>query len=212
MADVRFGGRNGLPEATVLHDHGWSAPRHRSYWYEQFIHNQGFMQCHSFQKFAALPGALVTRTREQLVDDSDWYRSVEFQEKNRLLELDDLLASVLRWNHPHRLFVFTQVRPLREKKFSARERRLTHLFVDELSRYVGTALSLEVGGAFDQLPPRVRQTLDCLLEGDSEKLVAARLGLSQHTVHQYVKDLYRRLGVSSRAELLALCLKRRPKK
>ncbi len=80
----------------------------------------------------------------------------------------------------------------------------------ELSRYVGTALSLEVGGAFDQLPSRVRQTLECLLEGDSEKQVAKRLGLSQHTVHQYVKDLYRRLGVSSRAELLALCLSRRP--
>src|SRR3954466_10347413 len=39
------------------------------------------------------------------------------------------------------------------------------------------------------LSPRVRQTLDRLLEGDSEKQVAQRLKLSQHTVHVYVKLL-----------------------
>jgi DNA-binding NarL/FixJ family response regulator len=77
-----------------------------------------------------------------------------------------------------------------------------------LSRYVGTALALRDGGAFAALPPRLRQTLECLLEGDGEKQAAARLGLSRHTVHEYVTALYRRLGVSSRAELLALCLRR----
>jgi DNA-binding NarL/FixJ family response regulator len=58
------------------------------------------------------------------------------------------------------------------------------------------------------LPPRLREALACLLEGDSEKQVARRLGLSRHTVHDYAKDLYRRLGVGSRAELMALCLRR----
>jgi DNA-binding NarL/FixJ family response regulator len=38
--------------------------------------------------------------------------------------------------------------------------------------------------------------------GDSEKQVAARLGLSQATVHQYVTALYRRFGVRSRAQLI----------
>ncbi len=54
-----------------------------------------------------------------------------------------------------------------------------------------------------RLPPRVRRVLDRLVLGDSEKEVAARLGLSRHTVHQYVKLLYRRLDVSSRGELMA---------
>jgi DNA-binding CsgD family transcriptional regulator len=96
-----------------------------------------------------------------------------------------------------------------EKRYGTRERRLVHLFVDELSRHLGRSLLLPHDDLFTSLPPRVRQTLDCLLEGDSEKQVAARLGLSRHTVHQYVTDLYRRLGVSSRAELLALCLRHR---
>jgi DNA-binding CsgD family transcriptional regulator len=53
------------------------------------------------------------------------------------------------------------------------------------------------------LSPRVRQTLDRLLQGDSEKQVARRLKLSAHTVHVYVKTLYRKMNVNSRGELLA---------
>ena len=53
------------------------------------------------------------------------------------------------------------------------------------------------------LSPRMRQTLDRLLVGDSEKQIAGGLGLSRHTVHVYVKALYKGFGVSSRGELLA---------
>ncbi|HVT88492.1 MAG TPA: helix-turn-helix transcriptional regulator [Tepidisphaeraceae bacterium] len=53
------------------------------------------------------------------------------------------------------------------------------------------------------LSPRMRQTLDRLLGGDSEKQIAQHLGLSKHTVHVYVKAIYKGFGVSSRGELLA---------
>ena len=53
------------------------------------------------------------------------------------------------------------------------------------------------------LSPRMRQTLERLLAGDSEKEIACRLRLSPHTVHVYVKTLYRRFGVCSRGELFA---------
>jgi DNA-binding CsgD family transcriptional regulator len=46
------------------------------------------------------------------------------------------------------------------------------------------------------------------VEGDSEKQLAARLGLSRATIHQYVTALYRHFGVGSRAQLLALAIKR----
>jgi len=58
------------------------------------------------------------------------------------------------------------------------------------------------------LSPRLQATLLCLLEGDSEKRAAARLGLSPTTIHQYVTALYRRFGVSSRAQLLGQILRR----
>jgi DNA-binding NarL/FixJ family response regulator len=51
--------------------------------------------------------------------------------------------------------------------------------------------------------------LQHLLEGDAEKQVALKLGLSPHTVHEYVKVLYRKLEVSSRSELLARFIGRR---
>lgn len=53
------------------------------------------------------------------------------------------------------------------------------------------------------LSPRMRQTLERLLAGDSEKQIAARLRLSPHTVHVYVKTLYRRFDVCSRGELFS---------
>lgn len=86
---------------------------------------------------------------------------------------------------------------------------------DGISQMVRQPLSeskaLRAGGkdeAATELSPRLEQTLRHLLAGDSEKQVARKLELSQHTVHVYVKALYRRFAVSSRAELLAKHLKK----
>ena len=57
------------------------------------------------------------------------------------------------------------------------------------------------------LSRRAAQTLGELLSGLSEKEIADRMGLSAHTVHQYVKTVYRAFGVRSRAELMARCLR-----
>jgi len=57
--------------------------------------------------------------------------------------------------------------------------------------------------AVTELTPRLRQVLGRLLAGDSRKQIADRLSLSRHTINDYVKEIYRRLDVSSHAELLA---------
>lgn len=53
------------------------------------------------------------------------------------------------------------------------------------------------------LTGREREVVERLVEGHSEKQVAARLGLSLQTVHAHVKSIYRKLHVSSRSELLS---------
>ena len=53
------------------------------------------------------------------------------------------------------------------------------------------------------LAPRLDETLRALMTGASEKQIADDLGVSKHTLHQYVKTLYRRFSVSSRPELMA---------
>ena len=56
-----------------------------------------------------------------------------------------------------------------------------------------------------RLPGQLRQVLVCLLQGDAEKEIAYRLGISRHTVNRHVQRLYRRLGVHSRGELTFRC-------
>ncbi len=57
------------------------------------------------------------------------------------------------------------------------------------------------------LSRRQRETLELLLAGNAEKQIAARLKISRHTVHVYVKSLYKRFDVNSRPELLAKWVK-----
>jgi DNA-binding CsgD family transcriptional regulator len=64
------------------------------------------------------------------------------------------------------------------------------------------------GPPMPKMAPRLRQTLDLLLIGDGEKQIAAKLKLSPHTIHDYVKMVYRQFGVCSRAELLALWVRK----
>jgi DNA-binding NarL/FixJ family response regulator len=58
-----------------------------------------------------------------------------------------------------------------------------------------------------ELTARERQVLEGLVDGLSEKQVAARLALSSQTVHSYIKQLYRKLHVRSRAELVRQTLR-----
>ena len=65
--------------------------------------------------------------------------------------------------------------------------------------------------AADRVPlaPRIEEVLHWLMNGASEKQVARTLGISRHTVHVYVKALYRSYGASSRGELLCAVFRER---
>ena len=58
------------------------------------------------------------------------------------------------------------------------------------------------------LPPRQRQALACLLDGDGDKQIAARLGLTRNTINDYTKAIYRHFGVKGRAQLQARWIRR----
>lgn len=53
---------------------------------------------------------------------------------------------------------------------------------------------------------REREVFHFLLRGRTEKEVAAHLGISHHTVHDYCKRVYRRFGVTSHLDLMARVL------
>jgi DNA-binding CsgD family transcriptional regulator len=85
----------------------------------------------------------------------------------------------------------------------ADEARRRRRLVAELCKVVGAHVSGGVRAEAVGLSPRLRQTLEALIVGDSEKQIALKLKVSQHTVHFYVKQLYKRFGANSRGELLA---------
>ncbi len=53
-----------------------------------------------------------------------------------------------------------------------------------------------------ELTPAQLRVLDLFLKGDLEKQVAKKLGISQHTVHNHAREIYRAYQVHSRAELM----------
>ena len=92
-----------------------------------------------------------------------------------------------------------------DKPFEATDHKLVRLFHVELGRLWKRDAIRRAKDPTTALPPRLSQTLNELLAGSSEKQIAGKLELSRHTIHNYVKALHQRFGVSSRGELLARC-------
>ncbi len=61
---------------------------------------------------------------------------------------------------------------------------------------------------FDELTPREREILCHVSEGQSNKVIARRLGISDGTVKLHVKAILRKLGVHSRVEAAVMAVER----
>jgi DNA-binding CsgD family transcriptional regulator len=202
---VRHVGPERLMMPIRFADHGWPDQRSRAQ-FLAMLQDPDVLNNVVVQRFHQLPSRCVTRTRQQLVDDRTYYTSAFHNKCHRPFGLDHNLLSRNQppdrdWHHELALN-----RAAGDPPFGRRECRLVHLFQLEIVPLIGGALA----GPEEppSLSPRLRQTLTALLDGDSEKQAARRLGLSINTVHEYVTALYRHFGVSSRAELLALFLRR----
>ena len=150
-------------------------------------------------------GVLRTRRLESVVDAREWRRSRHYNEYVRACGLEDRIASSLRLSDES-LKVIVLHRSVTDGKYSRRERRLVHLFHRELAPLLGRPLALpEAEVETEELPLRLRQVLACLLQGDGEKQIARRLGISRHTVNRHVQRLYRDFEVHSRGELAYRC-------
>jgi len=69
-------------------------------------------------------------------------------------------------------------------------------------------LSEGVGVASAPLSAAERQVLHGLLQGQTQKQIAAALGHSPHTTREYVRRIFRKYGVSAGAQLMSLWLGR----
>lgn len=86
--------------------------------------------------------------------------------------------------------------------YTPRELKLIHILTSEIGWLHELGVPEEDGSSIIDLSPRLRSVLLLLIDGQSAKRIAYHLGLSDHTVRGYIKDLYRHLDVGSRPELM----------
>lgn len=149
----------------------------------------------------ASPDALrVVGTRTQSVDNWHWYSSDYFQQVIRPLGFDDHMILMRRARKGSESFVVGVIRDRGGSALSDVDARLLELLDEQLvdSENARAPAYLNLG-----LPPRQLETCAALLRGLSEKEIADQLSISPHTVHSYVKHIYRRVGARSRSELMA---------
>ncbi|OJW15638.1 MAG: hypothetical protein BGO49_15430 [Planctomycetales bacterium 71-10] len=145
-------------------------------------------------------------SRPDMVSDADWYGTEYFQSYHGPSRADVMMYSIIPQPNGMNMGVVL-VRPIGDRDFSKRSKvvvGMAHLLIAPL---VGGALAGYSDPSPSDLSPRTRQVLRCALEGDSDKQIAARLGMARNTVNHYVKQIYAHFHVQSRPELLARWLR-----
>jgi DNA-binding CsgD family transcriptional regulator len=203
IGEYRFLDSRPVPVRAI--DVGWPSESAQRFWLE-WHQDPSLPPNPALAPFLALPGARVTLNNLDVVSAREWRRSPFVNELIHPVGLGHGMGT-RRPTPEGSEHVLNLVRAAPMRAFGARERTLVALLHDELEPHLGRSLATaDVPVA--RLAPRLRQVLGCLLEGDSEKQAALRLGIAAATLHEYVTALYRHFGVASRAELMAYFLRR----
>jgi DNA-binding NarL/FixJ family response regulator len=150
-------------------------------------------------------GHATVLTTDQLVAEREWRRSYFYQHFMRPAEIDHALYAAIRVNDSV-CDVMGCWRETKDRPFDDEDEAEIELLFLEFAHLWRRQTRAEPWPG--QLAPRYRRTFELLLTGLSEKQIADQLGLTPGSLHQYVTMLYRKLGTSSRAELMARAIKR----
>jgi DNA-binding CsgD family transcriptional regulator len=161
-----------------------------------------------FRKNLVEPG--VCHSRRQFIADRDWYASHDYQVIQRTFGVDNIAWCFRRLSGAasDECSGIILNREKGKREFSARDRALVQELNASFTPLIGGPLARFSDPSPLDLTPRVREVLACLLEGDGNKQIAARLSLSSYTINEYTKVLYKHFRVRSRPELLARWIRR----
>jgi len=160
------------------------------------------------------PLALLVRPqlatlRTDLFTNSQWRRSESRPLIMKHMRMDEWLHAV-RYCGPDTWCNFWFARRAGKPPFSKRDRQV----VDMILRHVALLHSVETDGdlppnAMHGLTHRQRTVLLSILDGQPRKLMADALKISEHTVNEHIKALFRHFKVHSSTELAAKFLRGR---
>ncbi len=194
--------------AVTVAELGWPSEAVRLKWHHWERDPRNIAEHPTLMGFLHAPGTTLTRTRRQLAPDREWERDAFARDRLRPDGIDEAILARVSAGAAGLVYTTTVMRPAASRAYSARDGRLVERLHAELEPHLGRALLVTTQPNLHGLSPRRRQVLAALLDGDSEKQVALRLGISPATVHDHVKALHRHFGVATRAELLAYFLRR----
>jgi DNA-binding CsgD family transcriptional regulator len=148
--------------------------------------------------------------RKDMIDDRDWYASHYFSTIHEPVGVDHIIVCFHQPPGMSGDFDGLVLSRLKGKKqeFTKRQQKIIEEAHILLAPHVGGQLARFQDPSPWGLPPRCRQVLSCLLEGDSDKQIAKRLSISHFTVNHYTKLIFHHFHVQSRMELLALWIRR----
>jgi len=78
--------------------------------------------------------------------------------------------------------------------------------LEERATALGRSLQARPGRQ-GSLTPREREVLACMGHGLTNRQIGTRLGVSQHTIHRHVANIFTKLGLSSRTAAVAFALR-----
>jgi DNA-binding CsgD family transcriptional regulator len=187
--------------AVSLLDGGWKSQRERAIVFRALSHPAVQPIIGRFTHDAVLATQPLTQRRVELLDDDAWHASPPGRVAAEA-GFDHFLASV----RPLEDAVYSAVtfcRRLGRAGYTPRDAAIVDLVFQQVPWIHNEALKAPALSNVFELSPRERQVMLHLLGGDTRKQVAAKLRLSEHTVADYLKVIYRKLGIKSRAELFA---------
>ena len=145
-------------------------------------------------------GAHQTRLRQQFIPTPDFLVSEVFQSWSDA-NIGPILLSVRPIEEGCRSAIGLY-RDRERELFTARESRIAHIILSEIPWLHEMGWPQDRAVTVPKLSPRQRLTLNLLLEGHGRKQIADHLGISEHTLSGYIKDVYLHFGVHSQSELM----------
>ncbi|MEZ6103900.1 MAG: helix-turn-helix transcriptional regulator [Pirellulaceae bacterium] len=160
-----------------------------------------------FERRFAMRLRFSAMRRQDVISDEEFYADPVSQSRFLDLGVDHFLHSEFVALSIGKIAAMFVLRSVGKPPFDRRELRMFKLFHLEMARMWKTDLAVPDDFQVRELAPRQKQVLWMLCSGESEKRIAERLDISPHTVHDYVKALYKHFDVSGRNELLVKVLR-----
>ncbi len=214
-APIGYSGQMALPMSGIDADPqvevGWDRWEDgdpiRALWKSNYIleHDPFFRR--AFAIFSTHPDVYL---RRDLASDEQFYGAEHNQDVCRPLDMEIGVTSYQRVGDGRSIDALALTTPW-QRPMDERARLIMMLIHEQVAPLIGHVLAARDQPTAADLSTRKRQVLELMLEGLADKQIARELKLSRYTVNDYVKDIHRHFGVSSRTELIALFLRRHRK-